>query len=129
MPLTQEQENELRAAIEDRQRTLLGGLREDAQRARQEQYGELAGAAPDAGDESVADLIVDLEQADLSRELAELRGIEGARGRLDDGSYGLCTDCGGEIGYARLRASPAARRCIECQRRFELTHGVERPTL
>ena len=77
MPLTQDQENELRAALEERQRALLGGLREDAQRARREQYGELAGAAPDTGDESVADLIVDLDQADLSRELAELRGIEG----------------------------------------------------
>ena len=129
MPLTREQENELRSTLEQRRGVLLGELREDAQRARRDQYGELAGAAPDAGDESVADLIVDLDQAELSRELAEMRNIEAARGRLADGSYGLCAECGGEIGYARLRASPAATRCIECQRRFELTHGVERPTL
>lgn len=129
MPLTREQENELRGTLEQRRRVLLDELREDAQRARSEPFGELAGPAPDPGDASVADLIVDLDQAELSRELAEMRDIEAARGRLADGSYGVCSGCGGEIGFARLKATPAATRCIECQRRFELTHGVERPTL
>jgi DnaK suppressor protein len=64
----------------------------------------------------------DLEQADLSRDQDELRDIEAARRRLDDGSYGICTDCGVEIGFERLHAEPEAARCIDCQRRHEKTY-------
>lgn len=129
MPLTHEQGIELETVLEARRRALLDELREDAERARRERYGELAGPAPDAGDESVASLISDLEQAELSRDLAELREVEAARHRIEDGSYGTCVECGGEIDYRRLRAYPSALRCIECQRRFEREHQAERPTL
>ena len=64
----------------------------------------------------------DMEQADLSRDQDELRDIEAARRRLDDGSYGICTDCGAEIGFERLHAEPEAARCIDCQRRHEKTY-------
>jgi DnaK suppressor protein len=43
--------------------------------------------------------------------------------RIEGGSYGTCTDCGVEIGYDRLRANPAAIRCMACQTRFEKTHA------
>ena len=129
MPLTQEQGIELGTVLEERRRALLDELREDAERARRDRYGELAGPAPDTGDESVASLIADLDQAELSRDLAELREVEAARHRIEDGSYGTCVECGGEIDYRRLRAYPSALRCIECQRRFEREHQAERPTL
>ena len=90
---------------------------------RQEQYGALAGATHDSGDESVADLLADVGQAELNRDLAELRDLEVARMRLAGGSYGICTDCGVDIGYERLRANPAAVRCVACQTRFEKTHA------
>jgi DnaK suppressor protein len=64
----------------------------------------------------------DPEQADLSRDREELRDIEAARRRLDDGSYGLCTDCGIDIGFERLHAEPEAARCIGCQRGHEKTY-------
>jgi RNA polymerase-binding transcription factor DksA len=64
----------------------------------------------------------DLAQADLSRDQEELRDIEAARRRLDDGSYGVCTDCGVDIGFERLHAEPEAARCIDCQRRHEKTY-------
>jgi RNA polymerase-binding transcription factor DksA len=107
----------------ERRRQLAAELRGDADRARQEPYGELAGATHDTGDESVADLLADLGQAELSRDLAELRDLEAARLRLAGGSYGICTDCGAEIGYERLRANPAAARCVACQGHYEKTHA------
>jgi RNA polymerase-binding transcription factor DksA len=121
MALTREQSIELGCVIEERRAALLHELREDVARARGEQFGELAGPAPDAGDEAVADLIADLDQAEVAREVTELRAIEAARQRLAEGQYGVCVDCGGEIDYRRLRASPAALRCIDCQRRHEKT--------
>ena len=47
---------------------------------------------------------------------ARLREINDAQDRLMDGAYGLCTDCGGEIGGQRLAADPATSLCIDCQR-------------
>jgi DnaK suppressor protein len=125
MALTREQTSRLRKLIEQRSNELQREIREDVARARGEQYGELAGPAPDPGDQSVADLIADLGQADVSRDLDELRALEAAKGRIADGSYGECVSCGREIDFERLRANPAALRCIDCQRVFEKTHAVQ----
>lgn len=129
MALTREQGIELKAVLNDRRSALLDELREDAERVRRERYDEVAGPAPDAGDESVADLITDLDQASVSRDLAELREVEAASERMTEGRYGLCMECGAEIDYRRLRAYPSALRCIDCQRRFEKIRPGERPTL
>ena len=124
MSLTREQSLELGAQIDKRREALLAEIHEDVARARRDQYGELAGPAPDPGDQSVADLIADLEQADLGRELDELRAVDAARNRIAEGSYGVCADCGIDIEFERLRANPTALRCIECQRAYEKEHGV-----
>ena len=58
-------------------------------------------------------------QAGAGRELEELRAIEAARKRFAEGTYGACLGCGGDIDYRRLRANPAAIRCIDCERRDE----------
>ena len=130
MPLTQQQSNELGKMINERRNALLAELREDAERAREQPYAEHAGTAPDSGDESVATLIADLEQADLTRDLDEFRALEAARDRLKGGDYGVCVDCGSDVGFERLKASPAALRCIQCQERHEKTFGGEpKPSL
>lgn len=51
--------------------------------------------------------IGDLEQAELDH-------IDAALQRLDAGEYGVCRDCGAEIGRARLAAIPFAVECPEC---------------
>ena len=35
----------------------------------------------------------------------------------------LCLDCGEEIGEARMKANPAATRCVSCQEKKERNHG------
>ena len=123
MALTDKQTQELHKTIEQRRTTLLAELREDAERVRNDRFQDLAGTAPDPGDESVATLIGDLAHADMGRDLEELRGLDAARSRLADGSYGVCIDCGGDIGFERLRANPSAVRCIDCQSIYEKTHA------
>src|SRR5919109_2109383 len=113
MPLTDQQSQELRRLVETRREALLAELREDAARTRDMPYSEHAGPAPDSGDESVATLIADLEQADVTRDLDEFRALEAARDRLAQGGYGVCIDCGNDVGYERLKAFPAALRCIQ----------------
>jgi DnaK suppressor protein len=130
MALTEQQTQELQKTIEQRRRALMEELREDLHRVRSDNLEDLAGAAPDAGDESVATLIGDLNRADLDRDVTELRSLDAARNRMAEGSYGSCLDCGGDIGIERLRVAPAAVRCVDCQRVHEKTYGgVNPPTL
>ncbi|KVK96304.1 conjugal transfer protein TraR [Burkholderia cepacia] len=84
-----------------------------------ESYAELAGAAPDEGDEANADLFVDVDHALIGMKLAELRAVGRAQQRMRDGSYGECIDCDGSVGYERLLARPTAERCTHCQSIYE----------
>src|SRR5947207_15582860 len=49
------------------------------------------------------------------RERKLITKIDEAFGRIDDGSYGRCEECGREIGIARLRARPVTTLCIDCK--------------
>lgn len=44
----------------------------------------------------------------------EIAGIRLALLRIENGSYGTCVVCGGEISDERLSAMPTATRCIAC---------------
>jgi DnaK suppressor protein len=123
MALTAQQSEQLKAIVEQRRAALLRELRQDFDRMRSDGLDQVVGAVPDPGDESVQSMIQDLDQAEASRDLAELRTLDAARARLDDGSYGICSNCGQDIGFERLRANPGAERCIRCQTQFEKTHG------
>jgi RNA polymerase-binding transcription factor DksA len=90
-------------------------------RARNEPFAEVAGAVHDTGDEALADLVADVDNAEVTRDLAELRELEAARARIAEGSYGVCADCGVDIPVERLRAQLGALRCIACQERHEKT--------
>jgi DnaK suppressor protein len=45
--------------------------------------------------------------------------IDAALGRIDDGTYGLCVNCGKPIGEERLEAVPYATLCIDDKRAQE----------
>ena len=70
-----------------------------------------------------ADAERDLSIALEERESAELVAIDEALKRVADGSFGLCLDCGVDIGNARLHASPTAMRCVACQEKREKAQG------
>jgi DnaK suppressor protein len=76
----------------------------------------------------VADLPTGLEIASVERDLAELRETLQAIDRLKTKDYGICPDCRGTIALSRLRANPAARRCVTCQERAEDARGGARPS-
>jgi RNA polymerase-binding protein DksA len=123
MALTPAQAKELQATVEQRRAILLAEVSDDLSKLREDGMDNLVGAVPDSADESVASLIADLDQAEASRDIAELQMLEAARARMKEGSYGICINCGQDIGYARLRANPAAERCIQCQTLYEKTHA------
>ncbi len=46
--------------------------------------------------------------------MAELRQIEAALKRIEDGEYGICLRCGDEIAPERLEVVPQAPLCADC---------------
>ena len=116
MSLTPQQLDELESSIARRRAVLEAELRDDAKRSRDEVFSAIAGTVTDSGDEAQADVISDVRNAELGRDLQELRELEAAQSRIRNGTYGTCPDCSGEIGLERLRAQPAALYCIACQR-------------
>lgn len=127
MALTGEQIEELRRAIAARRESLLAEIRRDVARSRDESFGAIAGPVVDTADEAVADLLSDLDNAELTRDLNEVREFEAAQARLEAGNFGRCSDCGLEIDFDRLRANPGAVRCVTCQQVHEktFTHPAE----
>lgn len=121
MALSREQRRQIEDIIGARCASRARELLENVERARTEEHRSRAELAGDPGDRSVADLLAGLDNAEVSRDVGELRALEAARVRLASGSYGECESCGDEIAFERLRAQPTAQRCLECQRIHEKT--------
>jgi RNA polymerase-binding transcription factor DksA len=47
--------------------------------------------------------------------LKEITAIDRALGRIANGTYGVCIDCGEPISQKRLDAVPTALRCVSCK--------------
>lgn len=58
-----------------------------------------------------------------AREQVELAEIDAALARIEDGTFGACSACGGPIGRDRLRAVPEARLCLRCASRPTASRG------
>lgn len=119
--LDHSQQLRIAAALVQRRAELCAEIRTELERSGQENYAELAGEVGDAGDASVADMLLDRDIASISRQVEQLVQVEAAQRRVGTDSFGLCEECGEEIGFERLLAAPQATRCIECQDRFEKT--------
>jgi DnaK suppressor protein len=121
--LTKQQLDKLRKQLLDRQRVLAGEVRDKREQAAAQVGDEAMGVTGDAGDESVLRMNTDLDIQEASRDVEELNNIHAALRRIDDGSYGLCEECGQEIGFPRLQVQPTALRCIADQEKYEKTYA------
>jgi len=80
----------------------------------------------DAVESSEADIQEDIEFALIQMKSETLNKINDALGRLEQGDYGYCFDCGEEIAEKRLRALPFAVRCKDCEEARETAEKRER---
>jgi len=127
--LTHEQLESLRRRLDDRQRSLLLETRDELQNTEQRQYAEVVDRAPvDEGDQSVSTELADLNMGMMNRHMREIRDIETAKARLQDGGYGTCAECGRDIDFERLLVQPTALRCVDCQEQWERTHQHDGPS-
>jgi len=59
------------------------------------------------------------------RERKLIGKIKEALERIEQGTYGVCEDCGEEISTERLKARPVTTLCIDCKKRQEIEEKVK----
>ncbi len=131
MALMPAQIDSFRQRLQTRRDELEAALRAGTQNPTDKNLVEQSAPVRDPGDESVALTTADASMSELQSDTEEIRAIDAALARIDQGVYGKCLDCGDDIPLARLEAYPTAERCRECQaRRENFRGGVDRtPTL
>lgn len=120
----------LKKKLDEREHALRQEIRAELLNSENQHFRDLAGRVKDVGEESVADLLVDLQLASVDRHIQELRDIEAAQTRIVTGSFGTCVDCSVPIDVARLEVYPTAKRCRPCQVEHERMYaGGSGPSL
>jgi len=120
--------NKLRNERTQELRNLLIRLREDLRaRVRAFRHDQEQEALSTPGDEmDVAKSLMDVEThaSLIERSEDQLLKIDDALTRLDEGTYGVCMNCGEEIPVERLKAVPFALYCVDCQSKLGGAPGL-----
>ena len=74
---------------------------------------------PDMGDQATAETDRNFMLRLRDRERMLLKKIDETIERIENGPYGICEECGNEIGIKRLEARPVTTLCIDCKTRQE----------
>lgn len=119
---SEQQKNAFRDQLLQRFYQLREEISQELLKSDNEHHIDLAGKVHDLEEESLANLLVDLQLATINREINELRDIDAALLRLAHSSYGICVDCDETIDLKRLQAIPTVKRCQRCQTLYEKTH-------
>lgn len=75
--------------------------------------------AQDIADKAASSYTKEFLFSQSNNERQLLAMVEEALGRIRDGSFGECVNCGNEVNSKRLEAVPWARYCIACQEKVE----------
>ena len=81
---------------------------------------------PDEMDLAASEYLQSFEFRLRGREKAHLGKLDLALKKIDDGSFGICTECSEPISKKRLEARPETQLCIKCkedQERDEKAYG------
>ena len=84
------------------------------------------GQAPDIADRATTESERSIELRARDRQRKLVAKIDAALNRIEEGSYGFCSDTGEPIGLKRLEARPIATLSIEAQERHERRGRVYR---
>jgi len=78
----------------------------------------------DDEERSMEDFVLGMDFALMEMESETLRKIDEALLRLDEGTYGICSECDESISEMRLKALPFATLCRDCQEQAEESEAV-----
>ncbi|MFQ5586229.1 MAG: TraR/DksA family transcriptional regulator [Thermodesulfobacteriota bacterium] len=109
----------LKGVLLEQKREVWGRVREELFEKLGREYHEQFDIPQDIEDLALLDLIEETGLTLTDIKCRELTEIEEALKRLEEGRYGTCADCGGEIDEERLRVLPFTVSCVACQREKE----------
>ena len=124
--MTPDRYAELTRILEERRREIMDQVQEKIRDVRTESPNSPTQGVLDAAESSEADIQDEIEFALIQMKAETLNKINEALGRLEEGLYGNCFECGEEIAEARLRALPFAVRCKDCEEAREVAAERER---
>lgn len=78
-----------------------------------------ASSFPDPTDRATQESDRSFELRIRDRERKLINKIKDALDRIETGDFGICEDCGEEIGEARLKVRPVTTQCINCKMEAE----------
>jgi len=121
-----ERKKRLRQLLIDKRNKVLSEVKQEIGRFIRGDNRQIIETALDDGDWSVVDLDEDINLRKLTSYKQTLDKIEEALRKLEEGSYGICEDCGAEISEERLKVIPFAIYCVECMRLREQMEEIEK---
>jgi len=124
--MTDNRYQELRRILLERRDEIAGAVKDKIRLARSEGRQMSTRRVADSNENSETDIQEDIEFALIQMKAETLTKISAALGRLGEGSYGYCYECGDEIAEGRLRALPFAARCKDCEEVRENERNRER---
>lgn len=113
----------LTATQRDELKALLLAARKDVQAQMQQNRENLAPPAADQDGTVQGNVGREVDQALTNIDAADLARIDHALEALEDGSYGLCAECGCAIPFERLKIEPQTQHCVACKSRWEQGKG------
>ncbi len=118
-------QNRLKKTLLDKKKKLWGDLRDEFFRKLGKEYNAQFDNPHDIEELALIGMVEDMgiAVADMKRE--ELEQMDAAIGRLEEGVYGVCLECGEEIDEDRLKVMPFADTCVKCKGQKE----SKKPTL
>jgi DnaK suppressor protein len=110
------------ARYEDLTRSLTARLQEMRGRVNKIETDMSAPEDADLSEQAVMD--EDKEQLAALDEvgIAEINAINATLGRIENNTFGICTNCGVAVSAARLEALPTAALCIKCANDADRLH-------
>ncbi|MGH9368728.1 MAG: TraR/DksA family transcriptional regulator [Thermoanaerobaculia bacterium] len=90
-------------------------LSEDLAKARDAEEETTEEATQDIADKAVSSYTREFLYSLSDSDRTTLLQIDEALARIDEGSYGLCVNCGTPMAEKRLMAVPWTPHCIDCQ--------------
>ncbi len=95
----------------DMKAQVLRGIRDDLKEGREGQKDDGRDTYDVASEERDREINYLLSDRDRSK----VHSIDQALERIDEGTYGVCETCEGEITAERLKVMPFTRLCVQCQ--------------
>jgi DnaK suppressor protein len=117
---------ELRKSLISKKETIVREAKEEIAKYISGENRQLVETALDEGDWAVVDISEDINLMRLAAHRKAMHDIDESLRKISEGSYGICEECGEEIGEKRLNVLPTATLCVNCQGDKERLEAIER---